>query len=664
MVVSFVASQGGTQIGPSTIFASSVKEGMLVYDDATNALKLCNGTTWTALGSGGGSAAGTVTGAVQFRGSGAVLAADDTNFVWDDTNNRLGVGTAAPNAELQLHDGAGTTTDLQITNNSSGSTNSDGLKIRLNNADASLINQENGFIAFSNNGAERLRIVATGNVGIGTTTPNASALLDVTSTTNGFLPPRMTTAQVTAVATPADGLIVYDTDTDTLTLRANGAWVSLSTGGAEADPQVGTLTASKWCLANAGGTAIDCTTDTPTLTETDPKVGTLTNSKWCSTNGTIINCTADAPLATEVDPKVGTLTNTKWCSTDGSVINCTADAPAAGVAGTVAGAVQFRGSSAVFAADDVNYVWDDTNNRLGIGTATPSTALEAVGTIKSSGPFWSAFGNTGTHRGLMLENFDNTANTHGVDIAAKLGGTEFQGLSWVKETGWTSGSAAGAKDAMLQFGVLIDNVPTIPVVVRASGNVGIGTTGPGHKLSIDLGALNNNSSNYGVSVTGDALGNVGYAGSALSLPNSTQNATAYARLARTASTVYLGYELGVDSRDGMRFATASGAAPVERMRIDASGNVGIGTSSPGVKLHVGADNTDGRLFLSGTSSGANPLTTARPTVDDALLMVGRSGGSSGGGIEFMLSPGGSGFGWKINTPDADSRQDSTNSQSS
>jgi hypothetical protein len=51
------------------------------------------------------------------------------------------------------------------------------------------------------------------NVGIGTTTPNTSAALDVNSTTKGFLVPRMTGAQRTAVATPATGLLVYQTNT-------------------------------------------------------------------------------------------------------------------------------------------------------------------------------------------------------------------------------------------------------------------------------------------------------------------------------------------------------------------------------------------------------------------------------------------------------------------
>lgn len=48
--------------------------------------------------------------------------------------------------------------------------------------------------------------------GIGTTTPHASAKLDVTSTNKGFLPPRMTALQRVEIPTPAAGLMVYQTD--------------------------------------------------------------------------------------------------------------------------------------------------------------------------------------------------------------------------------------------------------------------------------------------------------------------------------------------------------------------------------------------------------------------------------------------------------------------
>ncbi|MCS7074130.1 MAG: tail fiber domain-containing protein, partial [Bacteroidia bacterium] len=71
------------------------------------------------------------------------------------------------------------------------------------------------------------------NVGIGTTTPNASALLDLTSTTSGFLPPRMTAAQRTAIASPATGLLVYQTDGGAGYYYYDGSsWTMIAAGSA------------------------------------------------------------------------------------------------------------------------------------------------------------------------------------------------------------------------------------------------------------------------------------------------------------------------------------------------------------------------------------------------------------------------------------------------
>jgi len=59
-------------------------------------------------------------------------------------------------------------------------------------------------------------VFTTGSVGIGVDPPSTTAVLDVTSTTQGLLAPRMTTSQRLAIATPANGLIVYDTTTKSL----------------------------------------------------------------------------------------------------------------------------------------------------------------------------------------------------------------------------------------------------------------------------------------------------------------------------------------------------------------------------------------------------------------------------------------------------------------
>jgi hypothetical protein len=83
------------------------------------------------------------------------------------------------------------------------------------------------FTGNSTSRTERMRIKQDGSVGIGTATPNASALLDVSSTTKGFLPPRMTNAEMVAIATPAAGLVVYDTTNNKLNVYDGTNWVTL-----------------------------------------------------------------------------------------------------------------------------------------------------------------------------------------------------------------------------------------------------------------------------------------------------------------------------------------------------------------------------------------------------------------------------------------------------
>ena len=68
-----------------------------------------------------------------------------------------------------------------------------------------------------------------GSLGIGATSINASAKVQVDSTTQGFLPPRMTAAQRAAISTPAEGLVVVQTDgTKGLYLYIDAAWHALT----------------------------------------------------------------------------------------------------------------------------------------------------------------------------------------------------------------------------------------------------------------------------------------------------------------------------------------------------------------------------------------------------------------------------------------------------
>jgi hypothetical protein len=105
----------------------------------------------------------------------------------------------------------------------------------------------------------------TNNVGIGTNTPNNSSILDLTSTTRGFLAPRMTGAERIAIATPAQGLLVYQTDAPSGFYFYNGAvWVQFALG-------------SFWSLA--GNTTTNPTTDFIGTTDAQPLVMKTNNTE-------------------------------------------------------------------------------------------------------------------------------------------------------------------------------------------------------------------------------------------------------------------------------------------------------------------------------------------------------------------------------------------------
>ena len=84
-------------------------------------------------------------------------------------------------------------------------------------------------------------------VGVGTTTPEASAMLEVKSTSKGFLPPRMTYAERQAISSPATGLIIYCTNCGQGEPQFyNGtAWVNMIGGRATTvPPTVASITAA------------------------------------------------------------------------------------------------------------------------------------------------------------------------------------------------------------------------------------------------------------------------------------------------------------------------------------------------------------------------------------------------------------------------------------
>jgi hypothetical protein len=141
-------------------------------------------------------------GSVLFAGTGGAVTQSNSNFFWDNSNSRLGLGTTTPARILSIEGTLGLVTEnfgLVVRN-----TNSAGLTELAYNNDtvtaggafvlgyggsthaslantAYLINRRNAPITFSTNNAERMRIAADGNVGIGTNDPQTNFVLNGTA---------------------------------------------------------------------------------------------------------------------------------------------------------------------------------------------------------------------------------------------------------------------------------------------------------------------------------------------------------------------------------------------------------------------------------------------------------------------------------------------------
>jgi len=126
-----------------------------------------------------------------------------------------------------------------------------------------------------------------GNLLLGTTTNETTALLNMVSTSKGFLKPRMTTTQRDAITSPATGLEIFNTTTGVPNYYNGSAWTATGTGS-------GTVTSVAALTLGTTGTDLSSTvangTTTPVITLNVPTAsatnrGVLSSADWSTFNG-------------------------------------------------------------------------------------------------------------------------------------------------------------------------------------------------------------------------------------------------------------------------------------------------------------------------------------------------------------------------------------------
>lgn len=199
--------------------------------------------------------------------------------------------------------------------------------------------------------------VGLAQVGVGTTNPDDSAALDVTATDKGFLPPRLTTAQRDAIASPAIGLVVFNTDADCLQWLTSNGWFDGCTG------LMGQVL------------SIDCAgaTNNGTLTAGEPASGV--DSVIAYTNGNGGTYAGETVTSTGVTGLTATLVAGTFANGAGSVTYTITGTPNSG--GTASFAISIGGQSCTL-----------TRTVLPASPCAGVTAPPGYGIVVSSGKCW------------------------------------------------------------------------------------------------------------------------------------------------------------------------------------------------------------------------------------------------------------------------------------
>ena len=515
------------------------------------------------------------------------FSAGGTTFLVDNDDGRVGIGTASPSATLHV---AGT---IKVGETASGNTMSEsGNSMYLK---TSATSGTVGLIVAKSNGGTIAKFESSGNVGIGTLTPTNlfNVLGDANITGNLYVAGNLV----------GDGLTnstAWNRSGTNVSLRSPGDNISATTlfvDNSNGRVGIGTVAPSQlFQLQSGAGGHTFLSNSTGGVTTELVSSASSTNivlDKGISGADAKVQFKTAGSLNFEIGVdstpadifKIGRTNNNAdfVIDTSGNVgIGTTGpNATLEVINGTTQGG--FMVSSDSQGAGDLFLV--DEGGNVGIGTSSPSRKLHVAldgGTIPTEGV-------SGT-TGIIINN--NSAVSDDVAMAL-ISGTSGQGeIRFGDQDDENRGVILYEQDTdLMKFRT---SGTGIDMTIDDAGNVGIGTISPDYKLDI-TGT---------VRATSTVFGNQFKAGTGTVAGNS------YSYLGNGNIGMYF------PSNVNLGFTTDG----VERIRIDDSGNVGIGTSSPDNPLTVVSDGYPQLNLSSSTAAySALQLTTATSTIDWRLI---------------------------------------------